>query len=143
MCLDFSVGMDRVDIRLFWHKFDDFIVDHVWKNVETFFPKKTPQTKEALKDNYCPVINSKDGYDPILKTKCSNPIVFVCEEGHKKGTVDDIHKGCHGCPIISIDRIWLMGSKFGVTLNTAALMVFPKPERTVEDLFFVEMDEAA
>ena len=99
--------------------------------------KRPPQTQEALRDMYCPCMQQKSDFEPLLKTKLnSSGLVFkVSDKGVIKSSISEIEAQSHGVPVISVDRIWTMSGRFGLTLCTQALLLFPRQERTVNDVF--------
>ena len=142
-----DLSLDRQYIVDFFDRVDDFVLEHVWKNVNEFF-KKPPETFEILKQCYSPLISRKENYEPLLKTKVNDgALVFVVSqpsEDHAsekvthKSDISVITPNCTGCPIITMDKIWMLGggSRFGVTLLTSALLLTLKKEKTTEDIFF-------
>jgi hypothetical protein len=135
--LDLSVPRDMKHILEVFKDLDDHIVDHVWINISLFFPKKAPPSKEALREMYCGLLKSNGDFDPLLKTKInSTALVWTVKEGvHTKTNIDAIESGCTLIPVIQIDKIWTMPSRFGVTAVTCAAMVFPREDRKMEDVF--------
>jgi hypothetical protein len=138
--LDYS--LDRDYIIDFFDRVDDFVLEHVWKNVTEFF-KKPPETFEVLKQCYSPLISRKNDYEPLLKTKVNDgALVFIIEDQTEKVTqksdIFAITPNSTGCPIITVDKIWMLGggSRFGVTLLTSALLLTLKKEKTTQDIFF-------
>jgi hypothetical protein len=136
--LDLCVPKDRTDILDVLRNIDNHVVEHVWKNVASFFPKKAPTTKELLREMYCGVLKQpQNDYDPLCKTKI-NPscLVWVVSDGtHTKGTVDNIEGGCSVLGVLQLDKIWTMPNRFGITAITCAAMVHPKEALKIEDVF--------
>ena len=133
--LDFSVHDPNV--QKFLRDVDTWVVDYVWKNVSTFF-KKPPVSREALLDNYTPIISQRNDFEPLLKGKVNDScLVFVVNDGtSKKGDILDIQPGTSGVPVIQFDKIWVMnGNKFGVTVVTQALLMHPKKEKDLNEIF--------
>ena len=141
--LDYSIPAWLADIRLFLASVDAWALDFAWENRAELFPKKPPSSKEILADWYHPLLAfGKPEYDPLLKTKISNSApVFLCAEGEeskKKGTIDQITAGSCCVPIINISKLWVMsGNRFGVTAVTQAVLLWPRQDKTVDDLGFV------
>ena len=90
-----------------------------------------------LEEMYVPLISQKDSFDPLLRTKCnSNPAVFcVGDDGAKKGKLGDVQAGCQAVCVVSVQRIWTMSNRFGVSAVTEAIMVWPKQEKAIDDIF--------
>ena len=136
--LDYSINNEHESLKDLFTEIDDWVFNYVWKNVADFF-KKPPATKEALLDCYVPLLSWKNDFDPLLKTKVNDSaLVFVLatDGASKKGSLEDISKGSSGCPIIQLDKIWVMGgNRFGVTAVTQALMLHPRKDREMEDIF--------
>ena len=133
--LDFSVHDPNV--QKFLRDVDTWVIDYVWKNVSTFF-KKPPVSREALLDNYTPIISQRNDFEPLLKGKVNDScLVFVVNDGtSKKGDILDIQPGTSGVPVIQFDKIWVMnGNKFGVTVVTQALLMHPRKEKELNEIF--------
>jgi hypothetical protein len=137
--LDMSISENNKDIKEWFNNFDQWVINTVFKNRHELFPKKPNLTIEGLTDMYTPCLNSKDDFDPILRTKAnSSVLLFVRNEdgSSAKGTLDDITPGTTCCPIVSIDKVWCMSaSKWGVTLVTQAIQIWPRKERALSDIF--------
>ena len=133
--LDFSVH--DVKVQNFLRDVDTWIVDYVWKNASTFF-KKPPATREALLENYTPIMSQKNDFDPLLKGKVNDScLLFIVDDGiSRKGNLLDIQPGSSGIPIIQFDKIWVMnGCKFGVTVVTQALLLHARKEKELNEIF--------
>ena len=135
-CLDYSIAPWQSELLAFWRSVDDWVVDYVFNHQKDFF-KKPYATKEQLRDNYCPLVSQKDDYEPLLKTKVGNgcSIFAIDASGSRKGTVDDIKPGSAGVPIISVTSLWTMSGRFGVSAHTQALMLWPKLEKSMGEIF--------
>ena len=74
---------------------------------------------------------------PLLRSKLSgSAMVFTCDEnGTRKASMDVVEAGCHAVPILQPRCVWTMSGRFGISLDTVALMVYPRKEKTAEDLF--------
>jgi hypothetical protein len=136
LSLDYSLAGNQTDIIEWAHAIDSFVLEHIWANIGDFF-KKPPATKEVLKDMYCGIISKKEDWDACLKSKINPKTpVFHPLDGNRRGTLDDIAPGSHAVPIISIHSIWKMGeNRIGVSIFTEALMLWPRVERSMDDLF--------
>ena len=136
--LDLSVS-DPL-IQDFFDRIDKWCIAHVEKNLKEFFPKKPPA---SLLEAYCPLLSRKDNFCPLVRTKINNNCtVFKIENGSSKGSLDDVVTGSLVCPICSVSKIWTMNGRFGCTLVTEALIVWPRREKSIDELFFrSEIDE--
>ena len=139
-----DISVDDVEIQNFFAALDKWVTEHVWENVKEFFPKKAPASKEHLRDMYCPLLSQRDpSFDPLLRTKInSSCLVFKIENGTHKGTLDDILPGSLVVPIVSVSKIWTMSGRFGCTLVSEAVMVWPKKPKSIDDIFFRSSEDA-
>ena len=135
-CLDFSIGPWQQELLDFWREVDDWVINHVWNNQKDFF-RKPYATKDQLMDNYCPLVSQKDDHEPLLKTKLSKgcQIFVIDKDGSKKGTEQDISPGSAGVCIVSPTSLWTMSGRFGLSAHTQALMLWPKREKTMAEIF--------
>ena len=135
--LDYNI--EDEEIQNFFTALDKWVVSHVAKNIMDFFPKKQPAN---LLDTYSPLLSQKENFDPLLRTKVnSSCLVFRVENGTHKGTLDDISPGSRIVPVVSVSKIWTMSGRFGMTLVTEALMVWPRREKMVQDIFLCSSDD--
>ena len=111
------------------------------KNIELIFPKRK-MNKDMIKEAYCPLLQQKSDYDPILKTKImSSAIVYKNEidstgGSYVKACVEDITPASEVLPVITFDRIWVMsGTRFGLTAITVAGCLWLKKEKDFSDIF--------
>ena len=134
--LSLNFNVENEDIVAFFRKLDAHIIEHVWKNKEDFF-KKPPATVEILREMYVPTMSQKQDFQPLLKTKLNGSclVFLVGDSGTKKGSVSDIEAGCHAVPVVQVDKIWTMSGRFGCTLVTCALMLWPRREKQPDDVF--------
>ena len=138
-----DISVDDVEIQDFFAALDKWVTEHVWENVKEFFPKKAPASKEQLRDMYCPLLSQKyPSFDPLLRTKVnSSCLVFRIENGSHKGTLEDILPGSLVVPIVSVSKLWTMSGRFGCTLVSEAVMVWPKKPKSIDDIFFRSSDD--
>ena len=135
--LDYSI--DDLNIQNFFAALDKWVVNHVAKNIKEFVPKKQPAN---LQDTYSPLLSQRENFDPLLRTKVNKScLVFRVENGIHKGTLDDILPGSRIVPVVSVSKIWTMSGRFGCTLVTEAIMVWPKREKLVQDIFLCSSDD--
>ena len=136
--LDYSVPPWMTDYKDFLMRVDRMIVDHVWEHRQEFF-KKPPSSKEVLQEMYCPILQEKEKYDDLFRTKVNSsfPVFCVQDEGPpKRGKRDDIVAGSSCVPIVAITKIWTMSGRFGCSAITEAVMVWPnRQEKEISDLF--------
>ena len=133
--LDYSIAPWQSELLAFWRSVDDWVVDYVFNHQKDFFKKPYPSI-EQLRDNYCPLVSQKDDYEPLLRTKLGKGCqIFVIDNtGSRKGTIEDIKPGS-GVPIVSPSSIWTMSGRFGVSAHTQALMLWPKHEKSMDEIF--------
>ena len=140
--LDFAISPWLDDVLQFLAKLDNFIIDHVWNNVNEFFPKKKFASKEELQSIYCPILKKNEDFDPLCKTKFNTltlKVFQINEEGSKKSDHTCITSGCLAVPICQLSKIWVMSNRFGATLTTEACMVWPKKDKDIQELFVTDM----
>jgi hypothetical protein len=138
-----DISVDDAETQDFFTALDKWVTEHVWENVKEFFPKKAPASKEQLRDMYCPLLSQKNpSFDPLLRTKVnSSCLVFNIENGSHKGTLEDILPGSLVVPIVSVSKLWTMSGRFGCTLVSEAVMVWPKKPKSIDDIFFRSSDD--
>ena len=115
------------------------VFNYVWKNAEHIF-KKAPPNQGMLKDLHCPLVKINGAYDQLIKLKVNSTALCWTINGNMatKSSVNDITPQSHCVPIVCIERIWTMpNGKFGVTAVVRALMIYPRMEKTIEDVFNV------
>ena len=141
--LDFAIAPFMDEIKQFLKSVDQFVIDYVWANLDQFFPKRKFSSKEELLSLYCPVLNTKsEEFDPLLKTKIQTDtckIFEILESGSRKADSTVIQPNCTGVPIVSLTKIWKMSDKFGATCQCDALMVWPRREKDMNDIFMTDM----
>ena len=138
MSLDMSVS--DVKIQQFLQKIDKFILENVWNRRTEFFGKKAPVTFELLKENYVPLLNPKQDFDPLFKTKInsSSLMVFKVQDGRltdKRNEPDEVTSGSEVVPVCSFTKLWIMGQRFGCTALTNAVMLWQSTPKAAEDIF--------
>ena len=108
---------------------------------QTQFSKKTYTDREQLRDNFVGLVSRREGYDPTIKTKVSpsSQIFVITENGSQKGIIDQIKPQSTGVPVVQLNNLWIMGQRFGISANTVGLMLFPKQEIQLQDLFDTTM----
>ena len=133
--LDVSIPPWMEDYVDLFRRFDEKIKNYVFEHKEQFFKK--PPSRELLQEMYVPLISQKDNYDPLLRTKCNGNVVVFCvgDDGAKKGTRDDVQAGCQAVLVVSVQKIWTMSNRFGVSALCEAIMVWPRKERELTDFF--------
>ena len=135
--LNIDISIKDPDMLAWFEKLDNFVVDHVFENLQVFFPK-LQLTKETLRDFYCPVMNQKADYAHTIRTKInSSAIVFEMDDPglRKKASVEDITAGVEVIPVVSFDRVWVMGNRFGLTCVSQALCMWRRKERSLDEIF--------
>ena len=137
--LDFSIAEFQIDILQFFEKIDNWILQFVFENQSQFFKKIL--NMEQLRDNFVGLVSRRDGHEPTLKTKISSSsqIFVMSENGSSKGNLDQIKAGSTACGVIQLNNLWTMGQRFGISCNTVGLMLFPKQEMQLQDLFDTTM----
>ena len=133
--LDLSIPPWMEDYVDLFRRIDEKVKNYVFEHKELFFKK--PPSREQLEEWYVPLISQKDSFDPLLRTKVnSSPAVFlVGDNGAQKGKLQDIQPGCQAVCVVSVQKIWTMSNRFGVTAVTEALMCFPRQEKAMNDIF--------
>ena len=85
---------------------------------------------------YVPTIAQKNDYLPLVRTKLnSSALVFLVGDSVKKGSIDLVEAGCQAVPVVQVDKLWTMSGRFGCTLVTCALMLWPRKEKQLDDVF--------
>ena len=139
--LDYSLGPFQSDILAFWQRIDEWILEYVWKHQSEFF-KKPYATKTLLTDNYCPIVSQRDEFEPLLRTKINEkscPVFVIDENGSRKGSASDIQGGSTGVPVVQLNSLWVMSNRFGASVSTAGLMLWPRKEKTMTDMFHTDI----
>ena len=94
---------------------------------------------QQIQDAYCPLLQQKSDFDPLLRTKINNTaLVFRMDEAGppRKGTVADITAGSTCIPVISFDKIWTMSTnRFGLTAVTSALCLWQRRDKEINEVF--------
>ena len=141
--LDYAISPWLDQIKEFLAKLDKHIVDHVWANVSEFYPKRKFNSKSELESLYCPILNTKnDDFDPLMKTKINvntQKVFEISEDGHKKSDYRCITSGCGAVPVCQATKVWKMSDKFGCTVTTEAVLVWPKREKEAEEIFITNL----
>lgn len=138
--LDYSIAPWQGDILEFFEKVDNMVLDYVFAHQKDFFKKSFPN-KEQLRENYCGLLRKSDEFEPLLRSKLTSCQVFLVDSnGSRPGTEQDILPNSHGVPIISINSLWVMaGNRFGVSASTVGLMLWPRVEKGLHDLFHTDL----
>ena len=137
--LDFAIPPWLKEVEEFLMKLDDWILTHVWENINEFYPKRKFASKEELSSIYCPLYNKKsETFDPLLRSKInvdSVKVFEISETGSQKSDFKCILANSTGVPVLTLTKIWKMTDRFGATLMCDALMCWPRQEKTIDQIF--------
>ena len=137
--LDFAVP-DFVPEQAFLKAIDQWVVDQVFANQDQFWPKQNkPLSREALLAQYTPLLSQKGDYEPLMRAKINTEKVLIYKVldgmGTTTGTVADVTAGSQCVPVLSLSKLWVMGTRFGVSSWVEALMVWPAKPREMAEIF--------
>lgn len=138
--LNFCVGPYHQEIRTFFEAVDKWILEWAWENRSQLF-SRVPSSPEVLHSMYTPLLTPPKGeYDPLLKAKIGEkcPVWVMNESGAAKGKTLDVTPGSSCVPIVTVEKIWIMGGRFGCTMRCQALICHARKEAVLEELFCLE-----
>ena len=122
--LDFDVTNDK-QICAMLKQIDDWAISYIFDNAAKILKKVT--SKDVIKENYKPLL-TQYGDTTRVRTKINTA-------GHRVCSCWDEDKGTRDLPEdwlnadydvqVSIPQLWIMGSSFGLTMETTNLLVHP------------------
>ena len=124
--------------QTFLKAIDAWIVETVHARQGEFFPKNQPMSKLQLQSMYTPLLSQNGEYEPKIRARVNKDklaVFKVVGDITARGTADDITPGCQCVPVISLSKIWTMGQRFGCSAWCEAAMVWPRQERSMNDIF--------
>ena len=106
---------------------DKFILTYVHLHCERLLKKKVTYTQ--LQEMYKSPLHRKEGYAPLLKTKCNtagNHAVRFWDANGEMTTEPSEWKTTAVLPKLQIKSLWVMSGNFGVVIETTDVQVFPE-----------------
>ena len=136
--MNLDLSLKDEDTISWFRELDRMVLDWAIKNSEALFPRRRMSVQQ-IQDAYCPLLQQKSDFDPLLRTKINNTaLVFRMDEAGppRKGTVADITAGSTCIPVISFDKIWTMSTnRFGLTAVTSALCLWQRRDKEINEVF--------
>ena len=122
--LDFDVTNDK-QICAMLKQMDDWAIQYIFDNAAKILKKVT--SKDLIKENYKPLLTQ---YGDTIRVRTK-----INTAGHRVCSCWDEDKGTRDLPEdwlnadydvqVSIPQLWIMGSSFGLTMETTNLLVHP------------------
>ena len=122
--LDFDVTNDK-QICAMLKQIDDWAISYIFDNAAKILKKVT--SKDVIKENYKPLLTQ---YGDTIRVRTK-----INTAGHRVCSCWDEDKGTRDLPEdwlnadydvqVSIPQLWIMGSSFGLTMETTNLLVHP------------------
>lgn len=108
---------------------DAAVVTDAIKRPTEYFGKKLNEA--AVLAMHQPLVTIKEGYAPTVRTKvklnrgATVVRVFTGENKYRRGTLDDVRKGCKVVAQVNMSSVWFASKLFGVSLSVDLLIVWP------------------
>jgi len=122
--LDFDITNDKQIISML-KEIDEWALKYVHANSTRLMKKVT--SKDVIRENYKPLV-SQYGDTVRVKTKINTSGHRVCQcwddEKNKSELPEDWLSNSYDVQV-SIPQLWIMGSSFGLTMETTNLLVRP------------------
>ena len=112
---------------------DAAVVAEAIKRPNDFFGKKLEEA--AIRSMHQPLVTANKEFTPTVRTKvkvgAKAPTVVRVVSGENKfrrGSVEDVNKGCRVMAIVNLSSVWFASKMFGVSLSVDQLVVWPSRE---------------